>query len=58
MPFTTLLLAVKVLASVVVEKLSEPPAESRESKTTSEGEFARVGTWPDGGTVESFGKVR
>jgi hypothetical protein len=57
MPFTTLLAAVKLGLSNPVENPS-CPGKSRLSKATSDGEFARVGTWPLGGTVESLGKTR
>ena len=52
--FVTLKLAFR---SVVVNVRSAS-ALLRASKSTSEGELARVGTWPDGGLTESNGKTR
>ncbi len=58
MPFSTEFAAVKLDAWIPGVKPSVPEPLSRESKATSEGEFTRVGTLPDGGFVESLGNTR
>ena len=57
MPFNTEFAAVKLPRAVAVN-VRVAALLSRESKATSEGELARVGTLPEGGTVESSGNTR
>src|SRR6266481_1044895 len=59
MPFTTVFATVKLELTRVAVKLSVPKLPSRvaESISTSEGELARVGTFPEGGSTESAGNT-
>ena len=57
-PQRTELFAVNDVLSTVVKKLRFPAPADRVSKVTSEGELTRVGTFPDGGSAESLGKIR
>ncbi len=56
-PGCTELPAVK-LAEITPGAKVKPPFEARESNATSDGELTRVGTFPEGGKVESFGNTR
>jgi len=48
----------KLLADIVAVKARSPTTVLlRESNATSDGEFARVGTFPEGGLTESNGKT-
>ena len=58
MPFRTELAAVKLDDTSPAVKLSVESGDDRDTKATSDVELARVGTFPDGGTVESFGNTR
>jgi hypothetical protein len=58
MPFRTVLATLKLVANVVAVKVRSPTtALLRESNATSDGEFTRVGTFPEGGLTESNGKT-
>ncbi len=52
------LATLKLVVNTVVVKLSPPDVLFRASKEKSDGEFVRVGTFPDGGFVEFKGKIR
>ena len=59
MPLRTELAAVKLEFKSVVCTVKPPPAVLvRSVRATSDGEFTRVGTVPDGGLTESFGNTR
>src|SRR6266568_8687145 len=59
-PSTTVFCTEKLELSRLELKASVPRLPSRvaEATSTSPGEFTRVGTLPDGGLTESFGKTR